>query len=239
MIKSKNRETDRIKTLLISLGADDCGLVSLGEQPSTPWHIRANDVLPGVKTVIVFCRKFPRYLYDACETELYNKEFYNMISSVDLISQTLAGEIKAAGYHAMAVAADDETEPDMGAISLRHYAVLAGLGSMGKNNLLLTPRFGSMVELGAVLTDMPLWGDVPIEKEICISGCTRCLQVCPQKALGAGVTKIDLCKETVYINENGDSVSGCWLCRSSCPVNLSLAKNQHIGGKSENSKHKD
>lgn len=225
MIIDINRETDRIKTILLSLGADDCGFVSLEEQSSISWHMRADSVLPGVKTIIVFYKKFPRYFYTAEDRECYNKDFCKMISSVDMISQMLAQEIISTGFQAIAIAADDEVEPDWGAVSLRHYAVLAGLGSIGKNKLLLTPRFGSMVELGAVMTDMTLHGDAPIEKEICISGCARCIQACPQQALGGSETKTDHCKETVYSNEDGDSISGCWLCRSSCPLNISFGKN--------------
>jgi epoxyqueuosine reductase QueG len=219
-------DADWIKNITLSLGADDCGLVSLSEQHASSWHIETNALLHDVKTVIVFYKKFPRYIYDSNEVKSYNQDFSDMIFFVDRISQILADKIESAGYRALAIASDDETEPGRGTISLRHYAVLAGLGSIGKNSLLLTPRFGSMVELGAVITDMTLNGDFPIEKGICIPGCYRCIQSCPKRALGDVKTQVNCCKETIYIEENGDSLSMCWLCRSSCPLNMILAKKQ-------------
>lgn len=215
-----------IKDMLSSLGADDCGLVPLSEPHPVIWRTQADSCLPGAKTVIVFYKRFPRYFYASNEAEGYNQDFSEMISAVDMISQALADEIEAAGYSALAVPADEETAPNAGAISLRHYAVLGGLGSIGKNNLLLTARFGSMVELGAVITDMPLKAGTPFEKQICLSGCSRCVQACPQQALGGDRTQTGRCRETVHSIDNGDSLSGCWLCRTACPVNIALGKKQ-------------
>ena len=49
-----------------------------------------------------------------------------------------------------------ETKGFMGAVSLRHVAQAAGLGVLGKNNLLLTPHLGPRVRLGAVVTTADL-----------------------------------------------------------------------------------
>jgi epoxyqueuosine reductase QueG len=218
------RESGWIKNILFSLGADGCGLVSLADQRHNSFCKESYKILTEVKTIIVFYRKFPRYAYASNEADLYNQDFSDMISSVDLISYKLAAEIEAAGSRAVAVPSDEETESNKGLISLRHYAVLAGLGSIGKNNLLITPRFGSMVELGAVITDMEFTGDTPMEKSLCIPGCSRCIQACPRQALGNNITKVNLCKETVASNDSENSLSRCWSCRSVCPLNISLSR---------------
>jgi epoxyqueuosine reductase len=60
-----------------------------------------------------------------------------------------------------------ETKGLLGDISLRHAAVGAGLGTIGKSRLLLTRKWGPRVRLGAVVTNAPLEADRPTEERVC------------------------------------------------------------------------
>lgn len=65
------------------------------------------------------------------------------------------------------------------------FAVDAGLGEMGRTNRFISPIFGPAVQLGKVLTDMPMAVDKPIHfglKEFC-TVCGRCAETCPSKSL--------------------------------------------------------
>ena len=65
------------------------------------------------------------------------------------------------------------------------FAVDAGLGEVGRTNRFISPVFGPAVQLGKVLTDMPVATDKPIRfglKEFCMV-CGRCTESCPSKAL--------------------------------------------------------
>ncbi len=65
------------------------------------------------------------------------------------------------------------------------FAVDAGLGEVGRTNRFISPVFGPAVQLGKVLTDMPMAPDKPIHfglKEFCMV-CGRCAETCPSKAL--------------------------------------------------------
>ena len=65
------------------------------------------------------------------------------------------------------------------------FAVDAGLGEMGRTNRFISPTFGPAVQLGKVLTDMPMAVDKPIHfglKEFC-TVCGRCAETCPSEAL--------------------------------------------------------
>jgi reductive dehalogenase len=65
------------------------------------------------------------------------------------------------------------------------FAVDAGLGEMGRTNRFISPIFGPAVQVGKVLTDLPLTVDKPINfglKEFC-KACGRCAETCPSQAL--------------------------------------------------------
>ncbi len=65
------------------------------------------------------------------------------------------------------------------------FAVDAALGEAGRTNRFISPVFGPAVQLGKVLTDMPVATDKPIRfglKEFCMV-CGRCTESCPSKAL--------------------------------------------------------
>ena len=65
------------------------------------------------------------------------------------------------------------------------FAVDAGLGEVGRTNRFISPIHGPAVQLGKVLTDMPMAVDKPIHfglKEFCIA-CGRCAESCPAKSL--------------------------------------------------------
>ena len=71
---------------------------------------------------------------------------------------------------------------ERGGIYLKDAAVLAGLGRVGRNNLLLTPRFGPRLRLRAVLTsaDLPSTG---LSSDDPCDGCPEpCRAACPQAA---------------------------------------------------------
>lgn len=65
------------------------------------------------------------------------------------------------------------------------FAIDAGLGEVGRTNRFISPVYGPAVQLGKVLTDMPMAVDRPIHfglKEFC-TACGRCAETCPSKAL--------------------------------------------------------
>jgi ferredoxin len=72
-----------------------------------------------------------------------------------------------------------------GSMLLRIAAVRAGLGSLGLNEMLLTPEFGPRLFLAGVLTDLDVEPDQPFGGELCpgLLECGRCAAVCPEGAV--------------------------------------------------------
>jgi epoxyqueuosine reductase len=71
---------------------------------------------------------------------------------------------------------------EKGGVYLKDAAVVAGLGCIGKNNLLVTPKFGPQVRLRAIGLSANLPSTGAIDYDPCISCQAPCIKACPQNA---------------------------------------------------------
>ncbi len=120
-------------------------------------------------------------------------------------------------------------------IFLKDAAVLAGLGVMGKNNLLITPQYGPRVRLRALLLNLPLQCTGPLDGFAPCDGCDGpCMQACPREAFHGGSYQRNRCRlqmkkdesAQIVIEQPGVWISAqiriayCRLCELACPVGL-------------------
>jgi len=105
----------------------------------------------------------------------------------------------------------------MGILSLRHAGYLAGLGILGRNNLLINTDLGNMVYIGAILTNLELEQDPVIENISCPPKCKICIDSCPQKALDGSTVNQKLCRQHSGLHhERGFNIYTCNVCRKVC-----------------------
>ena len=71
---------------------------------------------------------------------------------------------------------------ELGAIYMKDTAVLAGLGCIGKNNLLVTPQYGPRQRLRVILVDADLPATGPSDFNPCHDCDMPCRTACPVKA---------------------------------------------------------
>lgn len=71
---------------------------------------------------------------------------------------------------------------EQGGIFLKDAAVMAGLGCIGKSNILVTPEFGPRVRLRAMLLETEIAPTGPIDFDPCENCDQFCRQACPQRA---------------------------------------------------------
>ena len=90
-----------------------------------------------------------------------------------------------------------------GGIFLKDAAVMAGLGSIGKNNLLITPGYGPRIRFRALLLDREAEATGPLEFNPC-EGCEQpCRKACPTKAFNNTVFSVDALGQSILPGING------------------------------------
>jgi epoxyqueuosine reductase len=113
----------------------------------------------------------------------------------------------------------------------RSVALAAGLGFIGKNNMMIIPGYGSYVYLAEILTTarLPFEPVEPMENQC--GSCTQCVDACPAGALQKPFyINASRCLSYLTIEYNGhvaqdsagamgDCFFGCDRCQEACPFN--------------------
>lgn len=221
---------EEIRKILCKLGADVCGVAQADAFGGAPDGFHPRDIFHGCKSVIVFGVAIPKGLYEASPRIIYNR--YSEITKIrlDTIACDAALVIER-DYGGIVVPLpadgpyeywDAEKLEGRGLLSMRHAAVLAGLGAFGKSSLVLNEKFGNTLGFGAVLTSLDLPSDPPA-RSICLEGCRKCLDACPAGALtGTGAVQKRCRPNTYAANARGFEVTNCNACRTVCPMRFGV-----------------
>jgi epoxyqueuosine reductase len=149
------------------------------------------------QSVIVFGKEVPVPVYEM-PPKKKTREMLRIAEALDTTAVRLAALLKAEKVPARPVPlylpiriADGRVQ---GVVRLKQVAAAGGLGSLGRNTVLLTPRFGPRLLLSGVVTGRRVQKSLPVENSAgrkeatACTGCGRCITVCPGGALGpAGV----------------------------------------------------
>jgi reductive dehalogenase len=134
-------------------------------------------------------------------------------------SMVLAAVLRASGFDAKS---HHDAHYDL---ILPPLAVKAGLGEVGRNNILIAERFGSRVRIGAVTCDLELEHDQPVSlgADAFCEICKKCADNCPSRSLSttskedvAGVMKWPTRVETCYAYWRSVGTD-CGICMVCCP----------------------
>jgi epoxyqueuosine reductase len=122
---------------------------------------------------------------------------------------------------------------EYGGAFLKDSAHLAGLGVIGRNNLLVSPQFGTRLRLRGIFTEAALEPTGPLDFDPC-NGCNRpCHRACPRNVFRSGTFERALCKKEndqrdadaeildgsiMGIEEACDVIVYCRKCEVACPV---------------------
>ncbi len=128
---------------------------------------------------------------DIVPTKLYFHHYKIVNSFLDHIALRVCNIIQKRGLLALAVPATQiiDWEKNVGHLSHRRLGVLAGLGWIGRNNLLVNEELGSQFRLVSILTNLPLAIDQPSKKDC--GECRVCVKICPSGAIGDNPADFD------------------------------------------------
>ena len=127
-------------------------------------------------------KEYVRRLRGQVDYSIFSETEHRM----DHLADELAYRIRKTGYQAISqseksIIERQEFYIEEKATPLPHkkIAVLSGLGWIGKNNLLVTEKYGCALCMCTLLTDMPL--EVVSEKiqEVQCGNCQACKKICP------------------------------------------------------------
>ncbi len=222
----RNMDAVSLKQRATELGTDLCGIAPVDRFAHAPAGFHPTDILPGCQSVISLATRFPGSTLTLGKSQAaYTFVRHRVVDKMDRITFLLAEKLEAKGYAAIPVPSSDpyeswdpERRHGQGILSLKHAAVLAGLGKMGKNTLLVNRQFGNLLWLGAVLVDAPLAADPLAAYSTCPDSCRICLDACPAKALDGISIEQKKCRDVSgKFSDGGGYVLAFNMCRKACP----------------------
>lgn len=179
--KENERLTVDVKEAAMKSGASLVGIVSSEVADSVPkiwvgWKIqeytrRSVDVMADAKSIVVL----GYHVWDDMLELAIKKNghwAYPGYSPLEVLEEVVGNYLEKRGYRAI-------ISPP---IPQKRLAQLAGLGSYGKNALIINPIFGPWIRLATILTNADMIPNKPFEQNLC-GECAECVKACPAGAL--------------------------------------------------------
>ena len=188
----KDKNYAALKKFTQNLGLDLFGVADIQEVKQE--FVVSPDLLAKLdKAVVLGGRLSKTVLAELVKapTRLYSYHYRTLNSLLDQSALKATLYIEAQGYLALPVPTSQilDWKKQTGHLSHKKMGELAGLGWLGRNNMLVNKEFGSQFRLVTILTNMPLSVDKPV-KDNC-SPCRLCVEVCPAQAIKESASEFD------------------------------------------------
>ncbi len=141
------------------------------------------------------------------------KEVMNAERKMDALADKLCSQLNEAGYESVA-------RLKTGLLPHKTAALRAGLGFIGKNNLLVTENYGCALMLGKVLTKAPFETTSQAPKTPKCGDCRICADVCPTGALLGTAWTVQTTREEIITRKK---CALCVKCMAYCPYTAAYA----------------
>ena len=180
----KNKNYQDLKDFVLSLDIDLFGVADISEVKKN-FHLSQNLLKKFDNAICIGARISGEILEEIVDrpTRLYFYHYRMVNMLLDQAALKISRHIENKGFAAVPIPSTQvlDWEKQTAHLSHRRLGYLAGLGWIGRNNLLVNKGLGSQFRLVTVLTDMPLKVDEP-SKDSCGS-CKVCVVKCPAGAI--------------------------------------------------------
>lgn len=168
-----------------------------------------NDVIQDYSCAILFGKALSKEYISAIKSgeEPKDKEVFNTERKMDTLAVKIAEQLESEGFKSIG-------KLKTGLLPHKSVALRAGIGFIGKNNLLITPEYGCAQMLGKVLTTAPFVTKSVPPKEPQCGDCNICVNVCPSNALLGTKWSINITREEIITRK---SCTLCVKCMAHCP----------------------
>ncbi|HXZ23242.1 MAG TPA: 4Fe-4S binding protein [Methanomassiliicoccales archaeon] len=196
-------------------------------EPWVPEEFRPKAIYPEARTVIVIGLPISLPIVESAPSIHYHELYNNVNLLLDEHAYRLSTFLSEKGHPSIYIPRDGYgsisilVDKPTAFFSHRHAAYLAGLGTFGLNNTLLTKEYGPRVRFASVFTAAEIEAGKPMTKQLC-TRCMRCAKACPVKAIPGkeypqGLIDKRACSER---NEGLRSryLSPCGICIKVCPI---------------------
>lgn len=180
---------------LSRLEVDALGVASVADLAGTRLHEQVVALLPGARSIVAFAMEiFPEVLdHSTPDKAMGEGSPRDMLAPhMDYLNGRLTKAVydvaklsRKHGFKALPMpAANYPTDQRYltSVLSYKHAAEAAGLGTLGRHSLLVTPEFGPRVRLACLLTEAELRPTRRLPESLC-DGCNECIAACPAHAL--------------------------------------------------------
>lgn len=195
MATTAHREIDHAAAFARLDDIDLVGVAAVEATAGTPLHDSATTLLPGARSIVVLGMEIfaevadlvapEKVMGEAAARDLLGPHFDYLSGRLNRGLYELAKVYRGAGYRAIPLPSQGtpvDARFQYGLLSFKHAAEYAGLGRIGWNSLLITPRFGPRLRLACLLTDAPAPAGARLRDDVC-TGCGDCVSACPSGAL--------------------------------------------------------
>lgn len=195
-----------------------------------PEHWMPEHILPGAHSVVAYFIPFTEEVAESnregtMASPLWAEAYVETNLLIPKINQMVKEKLDEQGYRAAYAppTANFDHQTLVSNWSHRHIAVIAGLGTFGRHNLLITDS-GCCGRIGTIVTDVSLQKDARKTEELCIEKAGGHCGICVDRCINGSLRELEFQRNRCFQQclKNGEqyeALGEAWVC-GKCLVGL-------------------